>query len=149
MVILTVEDEYLISEYLRSILEGGGHRVIATFDADEAIGVLEKVPGIELVITDINMPGLAEAHSPKTKSRRCCETMIFVLSSFIRLSEPTSRGTVTGQRNSRTRLRVLAPRAEHPNTQARARRDVMLDVRMFTTGWPHREGGLFAGLRTY
>ena len=57
MVILTVEDEYLISEYLRSILEGGGHTVIATFDADEAIRVLEKVPGIQLVITDINMPG--------------------------------------------------------------------------------------------
>jgi CheY-like chemotaxis protein len=57
MIILTVEDEYLISEYLRSILEGGGHRVIATFDADEAIRVLEKVQGIELVITDINMPG--------------------------------------------------------------------------------------------
>ena len=35
----------------------------------------------------------AEAQSPKTKSRRCCETMIFVLS----LSEPISRGTATGQ----------------------------------------------------
>ena len=49
---------------------------------------------------------VAEVQSPKTRSRRCCETMIFVLSSFIRLSEPTSRGTVTGQRTSRTRLRV-------------------------------------------
>jgi DNA-binding response OmpR family regulator len=48
MIILTVEDEYLISEYLRSILEGGGHRVIATFDADEAIRVLEKVQGIRI-----------------------------------------------------------------------------------------------------
>jgi CheY-like chemotaxis protein len=34
-----------------------GHRVIATFDTDEAIRVLEKVRGIDLVITDINMPG--------------------------------------------------------------------------------------------
>ena len=33
MFILTVEDEFLISEYLRAILEGGGHKVIATFDA--------------------------------------------------------------------------------------------------------------------
>ena len=31
--------------------------MIATFDADEAIRVLETVRGIELVITDINMPG--------------------------------------------------------------------------------------------
>jgi CheY-like chemotaxis protein len=57
MFILTVEDEFLISEYLRAILEGGGHRVIATFDADEAIEVLERVRDIQLVITDIDMPG--------------------------------------------------------------------------------------------
>jgi two-component system, response regulator PdtaR len=57
MLILTVEDEFLISEYLRAILEGGGHTVIATFDADGAIKVLESVRDIQLVITDINMPG--------------------------------------------------------------------------------------------
>jgi CheY-like chemotaxis protein len=57
MIILTVEDEFLISEYLRGILESSGHRVIATFDADEAIDVLERLRDIELVITDINMPG--------------------------------------------------------------------------------------------
>ena len=37
MFILTVEDEFLISEYLRAILEGGGHKVIATFDAGEPL----------------------------------------------------------------------------------------------------------------
>ena len=57
MIILTVEDEFLISEYLRAILEGGGHTVIATFDADEAIKVLERVRDIQLVVTDIDMPG--------------------------------------------------------------------------------------------
>ena len=57
MFILTVEDEFLISEYLRAILEGGGHRVVATFDADEAIEALERVRDIQLVITDIDMPG--------------------------------------------------------------------------------------------
>ena len=57
MLILTVEDELFISEYLRGILEGDGHRVLATFDADEAIEVLERVRDIELVITDIDMPG--------------------------------------------------------------------------------------------
>ena len=37
------------------------------------------------------------------------ETMIFAPSSFIRLCEPIARGTVTGQRNSRTRLRAFCP----------------------------------------
>jgi CheY-like chemotaxis protein len=48
---------FLISEYLRAILEGGGHWVIATFEADEAIEVLERVRDIQLVITDVDMPG--------------------------------------------------------------------------------------------
>jgi PleD family two-component response regulator len=63
MFILTVEDEFLISEYLRAILEGGGHKVIATFDAGEAIEVLERVREIQLVITDIDMPGSMDGGS--------------------------------------------------------------------------------------
>ena len=42
---------------MRAILEGGGHKVIATFGAGEAIEVLERVCDIPLVITDIDMPG--------------------------------------------------------------------------------------------
>ena len=79
-----------------------------------------------------------------------CDTMIFVLSSFIRLSEPISRGTVTGQRNSRTRLRASCPTSRtSEHSRAGARR---CDVRMFgclSLNGPHREGGLLAGLRTY
>ena len=108
---------------------------------------------VQELVADPNSPWQeygGEAQSPKTKSRRCCETMIFVLSSFIRLSEPTSRGTVTGQRTSRTRLRVSCPTSrtsEHSSAGATG-----CDVRMFgclPLDGPHREGGLFAGLRTY
>ena len=55
--ILTVEDEFLVSEYLREILEGAGYHVIATHNADEAIAVLESRNDIRVVITDISMPG--------------------------------------------------------------------------------------------
>ena len=56
-VILTVEDEYVVSEHLRGVLEDAGHEVISTADADEAIEVLENRDDIRIVITDINMPG--------------------------------------------------------------------------------------------
>jgi CheY-like chemotaxis protein len=39
-VILTVEDESLVSVYLGSILEEAGYEVVATSTADEAIAVL-------------------------------------------------------------------------------------------------------------
>ena len=56
-VILTVEDEFLIGEYLGQVLRDAGYEVIATANADEAIAVLESRNDIRIVITDINMPG--------------------------------------------------------------------------------------------
>ncbi len=56
-VILTVEDEFLISEYLGSVLAEVGHEVIATAHAAQAIAVLESRDDIRIIITDINMPG--------------------------------------------------------------------------------------------
>jgi CheY-like chemotaxis protein len=40
-VILTVEDEFLTSEYLSGILEDAGYEVLGTSNADEAIAILE------------------------------------------------------------------------------------------------------------
>jgi two-component system, response regulator PdtaR len=56
-VILTVEDEFFISEYLRLLLEQAGYEVVPTHNADEAIAVLEGRSDIHTIITDINMPG--------------------------------------------------------------------------------------------
>ena len=56
-VILTVEDEPLISEYLGQVLKDAGYDVVGASNADEAIEVLEARDDIGLVITDVNMPG--------------------------------------------------------------------------------------------
>jgi two-component system, response regulator PdtaR len=56
-VILTVEDEFLLSEYLAQLLEEAGYDVISTSNADEAIAVLESRNDIRIIITDINIPG--------------------------------------------------------------------------------------------
>jgi two-component system, response regulator PdtaR len=56
-VILIVEDELLVGEYLNTVLTDSGYEVIAAADADEAIAVLEARDDIRIMITDINMPG--------------------------------------------------------------------------------------------
>ncbi len=56
-VILTVEDEFLVREYLGQVLSAEGYDVIGTANADEAIAVLETRNDIAIVITDIKMPG--------------------------------------------------------------------------------------------
>jgi DNA-binding NtrC family response regulator len=55
--ILIVEDEFLISLTLAESLEDAGYSVITTFNADEAISVLESRTDIRMIITDIDMPG--------------------------------------------------------------------------------------------
>jgi two-component system, response regulator PdtaR len=55
--ILTVEDEILISEYLGDVLRDAGYEVVATSNASDAIGILERTDDISVIITDINMPG--------------------------------------------------------------------------------------------
>ena len=57
MVILIVEDELLVGEYLNTVLTDFGYEVIAAADADEAIAVLETRDDIRIMITDVNMPG--------------------------------------------------------------------------------------------
>ena len=56
-IILTVEDEVLISEYLNKVLGDSGYEVITAGNADEAIAILEARNDIRIMITDIDMPG--------------------------------------------------------------------------------------------
>jgi two-component system, response regulator PdtaR len=56
-VILTVEDETLVSAYLGQVLKDAGYQVIAAANADEAIEILEARDDIRIVITDVHMPG--------------------------------------------------------------------------------------------
>jgi CheY-like chemotaxis protein len=55
--ILIVEDEAIISLELISWFEELGMTPLAASNADEAIALLEKHPEIELVLTDVKMPG--------------------------------------------------------------------------------------------
>jgi CheY-like chemotaxis protein len=55
--VLVVEDEALVNMFTASELRAVGYEVLTAFDADEAIRILEERNDIDLVFTDINMPG--------------------------------------------------------------------------------------------
>lgn len=57
MKILVVDDEPLIRLGLVSLLEDWGHQALSASDAATAIAALEANELIELVITDVDMPG--------------------------------------------------------------------------------------------
>ncbi len=56
--ILIVEDEPAIRHAARRALERVGYRVLDAADGAEAVEVLEEMPGIALVVTDVIMPRL-------------------------------------------------------------------------------------------
>ncbi len=56
--ILVVEDEPAIRHAARRALERVGYRVLAAADGVEALEVLEQMPGVALVVTDVIMPRL-------------------------------------------------------------------------------------------
>ena len=55
--VLVVEDEVLIREFIKEELEVEGYTVVEAEHADAAIAVLEARADIQLVFTDIDMPG--------------------------------------------------------------------------------------------
>jgi PAS domain S-box-containing protein len=56
-VILTVEDEPALRDVLARQLEGFGYRVIPAADAAEALAVLDRGEPVDLLLTDVVMPG--------------------------------------------------------------------------------------------
>jgi two-component system cell cycle response regulator CpdR len=57
--VLVVDDEFLIVLMVASMLEDLGCEVETAFHGNEALGKLANDPQIELLITDVNMPGLS------------------------------------------------------------------------------------------
>lgn len=55
--VLVVEDEPFLLMTAIDIVEGAGFEAIAARDADEAIRLLESIPDIRILFTDIHMPG--------------------------------------------------------------------------------------------
>ena len=55
--VLVVEDEALVRLSAREGIEAAGFKVYEAYNADEAIRLLEAHPDIELIFTDVDMPG--------------------------------------------------------------------------------------------
>jgi DNA-binding NtrC family response regulator len=55
--VLVVEDEFLIRQYTANAFEDSGFEVSEARNAEEALRILEQNPDVDVLFTDINMPG--------------------------------------------------------------------------------------------
>jgi CheY-like chemotaxis protein len=56
-VVLVVEDDPLVRNYVIAQVQGLGYTTLSARNANEALAVLDNVPGVDLLFTDIIMPG--------------------------------------------------------------------------------------------
>ena len=68
--ILVVEDNEGVREYAKEVLEELGYRVVEAGDTDQALGVLNKIPRVDLLFTDVVLPGSGNGRVLATKARQ-------------------------------------------------------------------------------
>jgi len=76
--ILIVEDEELIRQVVAHVLRERGYSVIEADTADEALATLPSHPEIDLIFTDIRMPGRRDGISMTAEARRLRPDLKFV-----------------------------------------------------------------------
>jgi CheY-like chemotaxis protein len=57
MVVLAVEDEPIVRMSMSDFLDDAGYKVFEAVNADEAIALLQARSDVQVVVTDIEMPG--------------------------------------------------------------------------------------------
>ena len=69
---LLVDDDELIRSSSQGLLDVLGHRATAAASGEEALAQLEAGLRPDVVILDLNMPGLGGAGHPAAAARSCC-----------------------------------------------------------------------------
>jgi CheY-like chemotaxis protein len=61
-VILVVDDEPVIRQFVETVLGRQGFRVVSAAGPADALDYLEKAPHIDLLLTDVRMPAMTGVH---------------------------------------------------------------------------------------
>src|ERR1700716_4352369 len=77
--ILLVDDEESVRDSLSSVLEREGYKVHQADGGEEGLRLLKEVPGIQLVISDHNMPGMTGVDFLKLVRERFPEVVRIML----------------------------------------------------------------------
>jgi two-component system, NtrC family, response regulator PilR len=81
--ILVIDDERSLREFLTICLTRAGHKVVAAGDASVGLRTLAQGPAVDLVITDLRMPGALDGLEVLDEvKRRSPETQVIVMTAF-------------------------------------------------------------------
>lgn len=95
MRILIVDDDAIVLESCRRILEAEGISVRAAENATKAQAVLETEPPFELILTDIKMPGKDGFQLIRLAKERFPEMAVLMMTGYL-IPETIRKGTERG-----------------------------------------------------
>ncbi|MCC4597600.1 response regulator [Xanthomonas campestris pv. phormiicola] len=93
--ILLVEDDQTIRELARMMLDADGYRVLSAGTAQEALALLEQDPDVDLIFSDVQMPG-GDGMSMVRELRRRAVTIPALLTSGMKHPDAAALPTHTG-----------------------------------------------------
>ena len=87
--ILVVDDDYLVCAFATEVLSAAGYRLVTAHDAAEALARIDAEPDIDLLFTDIVMPGGRDglALAELARRRRPCLRVLYTSGFAARLLE--------------------------------------------------------------
>lgn len=95
--LLVVEDSLTIRELQRSILEAAGYRVQTASDGRDALTHLDRGDDVDLVVTDVEMPGMdGIALTQAIRAHATCSTLPVVIVTSLGDDEDRRRGIDAG-----------------------------------------------------
>jgi CheY-like chemotaxis protein len=80
--ILVVEDGEAVRKMICAMLSQNGYQCFEAADGQQALGVLEGIPGVSLVLTDLLMPGMSGTELAKQISREYPQIRIIFMSGY-------------------------------------------------------------------
>lgn len=91
--ILVVEDELLVRMMISDSLRDAGFNVIEAFNADEAVQILHSDVAIDLVLSDVRMPGSMDGLELMSYARERFPSLPFIITSgHLMVEDALARG---------------------------------------------------------
>jgi CheY-like chemotaxis protein len=86
-VVLVVDDDRIARKQTVAALDGTGCRVLAARNGGEALALLERHPGIDLILTEVVMPGIGGFMLADIARLRRPEIKVLYVSGFREIAE--------------------------------------------------------------
>jgi len=86
--VLMVEDEMLLGNVVADELEEAGYRVLSAMTGEEALALLEGAEPIDLLFTDIRLPGLIDGWHLAEAARRLRPHLPVIYASGYTVQQP-------------------------------------------------------------